>query len=114
MKFGLARTILNKWHPNYRKLTYFFPSIFLIGFYISLLLLLFVQDFLFKLYCIYFLLIFLFSSIKNKNISIGFLSVVATWIQFKSYGYGFLNSFIKINILKRKPQEAFPELFFKK
>ncbi|MBL0012397.1 MAG: glycosyltransferase [Flavobacterium sp.] len=114
MKFGKARPILDLWHANYRKWTYFFPSIFIIGFYFSLFLLLFVEDFLFKLYCIYFLMIFLLSSVQNRNIAIGFLSIFATWIQFKNYGFGFVNSFIKINILKQKPQEAFPELFFKK
>jgi glycosyltransferase involved in cell wall biosynthesis len=114
MKFGKARPILDSWHANYRKWTYFFPSIFIIGFYLSLFLLLFIEDFLFKLYCLYFLMIFLLSSIQNRNIVIGFLSIFATWIQFKNYGFGFVNSFIKINILKQKPQEAFPELFFKK
>jgi glycosyltransferase involved in cell wall biosynthesis len=114
IKFGKARPILDLWHSNYRKWTYFFPSVFIIGFYFSLFLLLFVVDFLFKLYCLYFLMIFLLSSIQNRNIAIGFLSIFATWIQFKNYGFGFLNSFIKINILKQKPQEAFPELFFRK
>ena len=114
LKFGKARPILNSWHPNYSKLTYFFPSVFVIGFYISLFMLLFVKDFLFKLYCIYLLLIFISSSIQNRSISVGFLSVIATWIQFKNYGFGFLISFIRISILKQKPQEAFPELFFTK
>ncbi len=114
MKFGKARPILDLWHSSYRKWTYFFPSIFIIGFYLSLFLLLFIEDFLFKLYCIYFLMIFLVSSVQNRNIAIGFLSIFATWIQFKNYGFGFLNSFFRINILKQKPQEAFPELFFKK
>lgn len=114
LKFGKARPILNSWYPNYSKLTYFFPSVFVIGFYISLLMLLFVKDFFFKFYCIYLLLIFISSSIQNRNISVGFLSVVATWIQFKNYGFGFLISFIRISILKQKPQEAFPELFFTK
>jgi glycosyltransferase involved in cell wall biosynthesis len=114
LKFGKARPILNSWHPNYSKLTYFFPSVFVIGFYISLLMLLFVKDFLFKLYCIYLLLIFISSSIQNRSISVGFLSMIATWIQFKNYGFGFLISFIRISLLKQKPQEAFPELFFTK
>jgi glycosyltransferase involved in cell wall biosynthesis len=114
LKFGKARPILNSWHPNYSKLTYFFPSFFVIGFYISLLMLLFVKDFLFKLYCIYLLLIFILSSIQNRSISVGFLSMIATWIQFKNYGFGFLISYIRISILKQKPQEAFPELFFTK
>jgi glycosyltransferase involved in cell wall biosynthesis len=113
-KFGKARPILDSWHPNYQRITFFLPSIFLVGFCFSLVLLLFVQDFLFKFYCLYFFLIFLVSSIQNRSVVIGFLSIVATWIQFKSYGYGFLLSFVKIRILKRKPQETFPELFFTK
>jgi glycosyltransferase involved in cell wall biosynthesis len=114
LKFGKARPILNTWYPSYSKLTYFFPSVFVVGFYISLFMLLFVKDFLFKFYCIYLLLIFISSTIQNRNISVGFLSVMATWIQFKNYGFGFLISYIRISILKQKPQEAFPELFFTK
>ncbi len=113
-KFGKARPILDSWHPHYQKITFFFPSVFLIGFYVSIGLLFFVQDFIFKLYCLYFFLIFLISSIQNRSIVIGFLSIVATWIQFRSYGHGFLLSFFKIRIKKVEPQEAFPELFFKK
>ena len=114
MKFGKARPVLNSWHPKHQKLTYFFPTVFLIGFYLSLSLLLIVQDFLFKFYCIYFFFIFIVSSIQNRSISIGFLSIIATWIQFKNYGIGFLKSFIKVSIMNQKPQEAFPDLFFKK
>ncbi len=113
-KFGKARPILDSWHPKYSKLTYFFPSIFILGFYGSIVLLLFVQDFLFKLYCFYFLLILIFSTIQNKSIRIGFLSILATGKQFNSYGSGFINSFIKIKLLKQNPQQAFPELFFTK
>src|SRR5690606_27194145 len=49
-KFGKARPILDSWHPEYAKLTYFFPSVFIIGFYISLALLVFVEDFPLKIY----------------------------------------------------------------
>jgi glycosyltransferase involved in cell wall biosynthesis len=113
-KFGKARPILDSWYPKYSKLTYFFPSLFILGFYGSIILMLIVQDFLFKLYCFYFLLILIISSIQNKSIRIGFLSILATWKQFNSYGLGFINSFIKIKLLKQNPEQAFPELFFKK
>ena len=33
-KFGKARPILNTWYPKYNKLTFFFPSVFIIGFFI--------------------------------------------------------------------------------
>jgi len=53
------------------------------------------------------------SSIQNKNLLIGFYSMIAVWKQFTGYGMGFLESFIKIKLLKKKPETVFPELFFK-
>jgi glycosyltransferase involved in cell wall biosynthesis len=113
-KFGKARPILNSWHPDYTKLAYFFPSFFIIGFFSAAVLVLFTVDIFLKLYVIYFALIFLLSAIQNKNMLIGLYSVNAVWRQFFGYGTGFIESFVKINLLKQKPQEAFPELFFKK
>ncbi|MFV5696279.1 glycosyltransferase [Flavobacterium sp. LB3P122] len=113
-KFGKARPILNSWYPQYNKLTFFFPSVFILGFFISLLLLVFNFDQLLQLYFFYFLLLFMVSTYQNKSVKIGFLSLIAVWKQFYGYGIGFLESFIKIIILKQKPQEAFPGLFFKK
>lgn len=112
-KFGKARPILNSWYPKYNKLTFFFPSVFIIGFAVAVVSLIFNFDLLLKLYFIYFLVLFLVSTYQNKSIKIGYLSVVAVWKQFYGYGIGFIESFIKIIILKKKPQNAFPELFFK-
>lgn len=113
-KFGKARPILNSWYPKYNKLTFFFPSIFIIGFFSSfLLMLIFNFDLLLQLYFVYFTILFLVSSYQNKSLKIGYLSLIAVWKQFYGYGTGFLKSFYKIIILKQKPQDAFPELFFK-
>ncbi|PRZ21632.1 glycosyltransferase [Flavobacterium granuli] len=112
-KFGKARPILNSWYPKYNKLTFFFPSFFILGFALAVLLLVFTIDFLLKCYLIYFLVLFLVSSYQNKSVKIGYLSVIAVWKQFYGYGTGFMESFVKIIILKQKPQTAFPELFFK-
>ena len=113
-KFGKARPILNSWYPQYNKLTFFFPSVFMIGFAFALVLLVFNFDLLLQLYFGYFLALFLVSSYQNKSFKIGMLSIKAVWKQFYGYGTGFLESFIKIIILNQKPEEAFPELFFKK
>jgi len=113
-KFGKARPILNSWHPAYDKLSYFFPSVFIVGFYMSIIALVFAQDALLKLYCLYFFILMVWATIQNKSLKIGWLSVVATWKQFNGYGIGFIESFVKINLLKQKPEQAFPELFFKK
>lgn len=112
-KFGKARPILDTRFPEYAKLTYWFPSLFVLGFYVSLLLLVFAQDFPLKLYFIYFFLVFVFSTVSNKSLRIGFLSIIAVWRQFMGYGHGFAESFVKVRLLKKKPAEVFPELFFK-
>ncbi len=112
-KFGKARPILDARFPEYAKLTYWFPSLFVIGFYMSVLLLIFAEDLPLKLYFIYFFLVLVFSTVKNKSVKIGFLSIIAVWRQFMGYGHGFLESFVKLRVLKKKPEEAFPELFFK-
>ena len=113
-KFGKARPILNSWYPKHSKLTYFFPTIFIVGFYLSIVSLIFTFDFYFKVYCVYFLILLIMATIQTKSLKIGWLALVATWKQFNGYGIGFLQSFIKINVLKQKPELAFPELFFKK
>ena len=112
-KFGKARPILDSRFPEYAKLTYWFPSVFILGFYASLLLLIFAQDFPLKMYFLYFFLILLVSTFQNRSFRIGFLSIIAVWRQFMGYGHGFLESFIKIKLRKQKPEAAFPELFFK-
>ena len=113
-KFGKARPILNSWYPQYNKLTYFFPSVFIIGFVFATVLVVFNYDLMLQLYFVYFLVLFLVSTYQNKSFRIGFLSIKAVWKQFFGYGIGFLESFLKVIILNQKPQEAFPELFFKK
>ena len=111
-KFGKARPILNSWYPKYSKITYFFPSAFIIGLFVSLLFLIFNQDLFFKMYLVYFVLIFIVASFQNKSLKIGYLALIAVWKQFFGYGKGFIISYMKVILLKQKPQEAFPELFF--
>jgi len=111
-KFGKTRLILNTWYPKYEKITYVFPTFFTLGLLVSLALSVLGFSYFTWLYSIYFLLIFIFSSFENKNIVIGFISVLTTFIQFYGYGFGFLKSFYKIKLLKLSPEKAFPELFF--
>ena len=111
-KFGKARPILNSWYPKYSKITYFFLSAFIIGLFVSLLLLIFNQDLFFKMYLVYFVLIFIVASFQNISLKIGYLSVIAVWKQFFGYGKGFIISYMKVVLLIQKPQEDFTELFF--
>lgn len=112
-KFGKARPILDSWYPEYSKLTFFFPTLFILGFAFSIFLALFGVWFPILFYAFYFLLILITATIKNNNLKIGFLSLIAVTKQFFGYGRGFLNSYVKVILLKQKPEIAFPELFFK-
>ena len=111
-KFGKARPILNSWYPEYSKLTYFFPTIFVIGVYFSIVFLAFGYTLPIVSYIFYFLLILVTATVQNKSFKIGFLSLIAVFKQFFGYGNGFLESYIKVILLKQKPEIAFPELFF--
>ncbi len=111
-KFGQTRVILNKWHPESQKLTYYFPSFFVIGLFLSVVALFFNVSFPSILYLCYFLIILVDSSIKNSFI-VGFCTVPAVLIQFTGYGLGFLVSFYKIVVQKMDEEMAFPGLFFK-
>lgn len=111
-EFGVARPILNQRHPQYTKLTFWFPSLFLLGWLFSCIcVFLFGIRIFMSVYIVYFLLIFFHSSFKNRSVYIGGLSVFATMVQMFSYGRGFLESWFKLNILNQPAKEAFPKHF---
>lgn len=112
-KFGLVRGILIKWHPSTFKITYFFPTLFLLFVGLAtvfswLRIYVFIQFLLF-----YGVIVFLDASRKHKRVYIGILAVLATLIQFFAYGMGFLQSIFKLYVLSQNPEDAFPQLFFK-
>ncbi len=111
-KFGTVRPILNKWHPETSKVTYWFPTLFCLGILAALLLWLLGIYLPILLYTGYFGLIFVDSLLKNKSLSIAVLSIVAVIIQFIGYGWGFLKSTLFLNFSNKKEKELFPELFF--
>ena len=111
-QFGCARPILNQRHPQYTKLTFWFPSVFLVGYIIGILhYFVWGYGFILAMYGLYTFLVFCHALILTKNISIAFMAIISTYIQMFSYGYGFLKSWIKLNILKQKPEDAFPHHF---
>jgi glycosyltransferase involved in cell wall biosynthesis len=113
-KFGKARPILDSWYPEYSKITFWFPSLFVMGLIFSVILLIFGYKLPIFLYTFYYLMILVFSTIQNKSLEIGLLSLIAVNRQFFGYGLGYLKSFLKIKVLKQQPEKAFPELFFKR
>lgn len=112
-KFGKARPILNQRYPSYAKLTYWFPTLFICGFVLSVLLLLFKSIYLIWLFVIYFLLIFLSCLVKEKSFKIAFFAIIATFLQFIGYGTGFVKANYILYILRKKAEDGLPEMFFK-
>lgn len=111
-QFGCARPILNQRHPKYVKPTFWFPSLFLLG-YIMGVFHYFVWGYghLLALYGIYTFVVFFHALIVTKNVNIAAMAIIATYVQMFSYGYGFLKSWFKLNILRQSPKEAFPTHF---
>ncbi|MDA7502055.1 glycosyltransferase [Chitinophagales bacterium] len=113
-KFGMCRPILNHWHPETKKITYWFPTVFLLGFFAALGLSLFgITKLALVAYLVYFLAVLIESTIRNRSLLIGLLSMLAVIVQFTGYGYGFLKSTFFIGLLGQEPKLAFPKLFFK-
>src|SRR5690606_2003992 len=110
-KFGLVRPILNLWHPESAKLTFWFPSLFMLGTLFSVILSFLNPLFILPLVC-YLIAVLVDSSIKNQNLYIGFLSLIALFVQFFGYGAAYIKSFVAIHLFGKDPKERFPFLFF--
>jgi glycosyltransferase involved in cell wall biosynthesis len=92
-QFGTARPILNRRYPDTAKLTYWFPTIFIVGLLMALIFWALNDSFLLlAFYGFYTLLISYDSTYKNKSFSVGILTIITTLIQFSGYGIGFLKS----------------------
>lgn len=112
-KFGKCRPILNHWHPETKKITYWFPTVFVVSVLIALLTSICGIHVFSYFLAVYLGVIFIDASIKNKSLIIGLQSILALFIQFFGYGLGFLEATVKIVVLGKKPEDAFPYLFFK-
>jgi glycosyltransferase involved in cell wall biosynthesis len=96
--FGRTRILLSKLDPSILKLVHFFPMIFTLG-CLSIPLWFFVSKPIFylaiALLLIYILLNFIDSTLKNKSIKVGLLSIVAVFVQLFAYGFGFISEMWK-------------------
>ncbi len=93
-RFGKERPVLSRQYPNTSKLTYWFPSLFVLGILVAIIVALFGCFFPLLLLVIYLIAILIDTSIKNKSIKIGTLSVLTTLVQFMGYGTGFLKGIL--------------------
>ncbi|MXV38102.1 glycosyltransferase [Flavobacteriaceae bacterium Ap0902] len=111
--FGIARPILNQRHPAYNSITFWFPTIFILGLAVAIVLSFFGLWQFVALFGVYFAFIFVVAAIQNKSLKVGILSCITTFIQFEMYGMGFIRSQIMLNVFNQDPKEAFPNHFYK-
>ena len=125
---GIARINLEKRHPGTLKLVHLLPTVFTVG-VIGLILISAVGRALmhyvdrdqFYWMCfapwipiiLYSAIIFIDSSIKNRSIRVGLLSVPAAFTQLMGYGFGFIESWWKRCVLKKDEFQAFEKNFYK-
>ena len=109
---GIARINLMKRHPSTLKLVHLLPTIFTLGVIGCLLLSVFCVFALLPL-LLYSLIIFVDSSIRNRSLWVGLLSIPAAFVQLMGYGLGFIESWWKRCILKKDEFQAFERTFYK-
>ena len=130
---GIARINLYKKYPESLKLVHLLPMVFTVGI-IFLVLLLCIGLFfsfapslssaskaigIFLCICaiipvlLYSLLILLDSTLQNKSIKIGFLSIRAAFVQLMGYGFGFLEAWWKRCVKGKDEFAAFEKNFYK-
>jgi len=124
---GIARINLEKRHPGTMKLVHLLPTVFTVG-VIGLILISAVGRLL-MYYCgndqwrwlcllpwlpiiLYSILILTDSTIRNKSLKVGLLSVPAAFVQLMGYGLGFIESWWKRCILRQDEFQAFEKTFY--
>ena len=125
---GIARINLEKRHPGTMKLVHLLPTVFTVGVIALILisavgraLMHYVDRDQFYWMCfapwipiiLYSLLICIDSTIKNRSLRVGILSVPAAFVQLMGYGLGFIESWWKRCILKQDEFTAFEKNFYK-
>jgi glycosyltransferase involved in cell wall biosynthesis len=102
--FGRARINVYKFFPSELKAVHFFPAIFTLGIFFTLIAnilqwpIALLCNF---AYALFTLLIFFHSWWRNKSVKVAFLSIIAAFTQLIAYGFGFMQDFWKRVVLKR-------------
>lgn len=109
-KFGLARTILMKWHSDSRKIVFWLPTLLLIA-GIALLVMGFQQSYAWWAVLIGLLVILLDAISTTRSITTAMLGTVATVVQVASYGWGFVKGWWYLHLLGKDPKIQFPGMF---
>jgi glycosyltransferase involved in cell wall biosynthesis len=96
--FGRARINIRRFYPEEVKLVHLFPTLFFIGFILSIIFLILdihILNYFYLLYVLYASLLFLSSLKKEKNLIIALLSIAAAFTQLSAYSVGFLSELKK-------------------
>ncbi|MEG1522998.1 MAG: glycosyl transferase family 2, partial [Bacteroidales bacterium] len=99
--FGQARISLYKQHPESLKLVHFAPALFTL-FVLGMLIISIWQPWVLLLLTAYLITLFADSTVKNKSLKIGFLSIFTGLIQLIGYGTGFIKAFWQKVILGKE------------
>lgn len=109
---GIARINLYKKYPESLKVVHLLPAVFTLG-VVFVLLSSLICPYALLLLAMFAIIIFTDSSIRNRSLWIGMLSVLAAFIQLTGYGSGFLSAWWKRCILKKDSFSAFEKNFYK-
>jgi Glycosyltransferases, probably involved in cell wall biogenesis len=108
---GIARINLFLKYPDSLKLVHMLPALFTIAVF-TCIVLGFFSPWFFLVPILFALLLFCDSSIQNKSIQVGALSVTASYTQLIGYGLGFLSACWNRLILKKNEFSAFEKNFY--
>lgn len=109
---GIARINLFKKYPDSLKIVHLLPAAFTIGMIVCAICGIFVTLCLLPI-LLYSLMIILDSSLKNRNLKVGILSVPASFVQLFGYGFGFLKAVWQRIIWGKNEFNAFEKNFYK-
>jgi len=109
---GIARINLEKRHPGTMKIVHLLPTVFTIGTF-ALILAALISPIALVPIILYSILILIDSSIYNKSLWVGLLSIPAAFVQLTGYGLGFIESWWKRCVLKKDEFQAFEKTFYK-
>mgnify|MGYP002620249491 FL=1 len=109
---GIARINLEKRHPGTMKLVHLLPTVFTVG-VIGLLLPSIFYPLALVPIIFYSMIICIDSTVKNRSLKVGLLSIPAAFVQLMGYGLGFIESWWKRCVLKQDEFTAFEKTFYK-
>lgn len=117
-RFAFIRFPISETYPETFKLFYLFPTLYILGTLTLIVLSLIYHPLFIFPVLFYWLLLFVESLLKNKNLNVALLSIITTVVQFSAYALGFSFSAIMRFLLGKKKYYKFvslvPLLTFKK